>query len=181
MNGVVPAARAAGVRPGLLEAFASTHDRLFSYVARRLGPDTAEDIVGETFALACARWETYDPARGAVAAWLFGIAVNLLRRQRRDERRQWRAYARTGVDPLASHDPDIDERIDAASAARDLAAALVEMKSRDREALLLYAWAELSYEEIAAALGIPIGTVRSRLSRARRILRAHLEENHERS
>jgi DNA-directed RNA polymerase specialized sigma24 family protein len=58
---------------------------------------------------------------------------------------------------------------------RRLAAALAELRVHDREALLLFAWAELSYEEISLALSIPVGTVRSRLHRARRTLRAHLE------
>jgi len=177
----VSAARPLEARPGLLEAFVGSHDRLFGYVARRLGPDVAEDVVAETFALACARWSSYDPALGGVSAWLFGITVNLLRRHRRDERRQWRAYARTGIDPLASVDPDVEDRLDAASAARALAAALGTMHASDREVLLLFAWAELSYAEIAAALRIPTGTVRSRLNRARRILRDHLEECHDRA
>src|SRR5262249_51937780 len=82
------------------------------------------------------------------------------------ERRQWRAYARTGVDPLAGDEPAVDERLDAAAAARGLAAALGAMSARDREVLLLYAWAELGYQEIASALGIPVGTVRSRMNRA---------------
>jgi RNA polymerase sigma-70 factor (ECF subfamily) len=163
-------------RPGLLDAFESSHDRLFGYVERRVGPDAAEDLVAEAFAVACDRWASYDPARGSVTAWLFGIATNLLRRQRRDERRQWRAYGRTGVDPLASAEPAVDERLDAAASARALAGALASMKAGDRDVLLLYAWADLSYEEIAAALRIPIGTVRSRLNRARRRLRDELEE-----
>ena len=78
MQAVVSAAQQPEARAGLLEAFVSSHDRLFGYVARRLGPDAAEDVVAETFARACAQWAGYDPALGGVTAWLFGITANLL-------------------------------------------------------------------------------------------------------
>jgi RNA polymerase sigma factor (sigma-70 family) len=107
--------------------------------------------------------------------WLFGIAANLARRHRRTEVRRLRAYARTGRDPLLDEHGDAPARLDAAAAGPRLAAALAELRAHDREALLLFAWAELSYEEISLALRIPVGTVRSRLHRARQALRAHLE------
>ena len=66
---------------------------------------------------------------------------------------------------------DVDRRLDALAAGPVLAAALADLRSDEREVLLLFAWADLGYEEIAAALGIPTGTVRSRLSRARRRVR----------
>ena len=88
-----------------------------------------------------------------------------------------RAYARTGVDPVL---PEADAAVDRADAAvrfRELALALAELRGRDREILLLHAWAELSDREIADALGLPIGTIKSRLHRARARLRNRLERN----
>jgi RNA polymerase sigma-70 factor, ECF subfamily len=85
-----------------------------------------------------------------------------------------RAYARTGVDPVMTDDEETVERVDAGAQRRALAAALAELRPRDRELLLLHAWAELSDSEIAAALSWPVGTVKSRLHRVRRRLRNRL-------
>jgi RNA polymerase sigma factor (sigma-70 family) len=98
---------------------------------------------------------------------LYGIAANLLRHQWRSERRMLRAYARTGSDPVLLDEDSALARIDAASRHRELAQALTELRSQDREILLLHAWAELSDGEIAEALNLPIGTVKSRLHRTR--------------
>jgi RNA polymerase sigma-70 factor (ECF subfamily) len=88
----------------------------------------------------------------------------------------YRAYARSGTDPLASEGPaeQVAESVSAEAEGSRLAAALASLKKRDRDALLLYTWGDLSYEEVARALDVPIGTVRSRLNRARRKLRAAL-------
>jgi RNA polymerase sigma-70 factor, ECF subfamily len=89
-----------------------------------------------------------------------------------------RAYARTGADPVLTRQATFDDalsRIGFATAQRDLAGALATLAKGDREVLLLIAWADLSYAEVAAALGIPVGTVRSRLNRARTRVRAALD------
>ena len=78
-----------------------------------------------------------------------------------------RAYARTGVDPVWTEDAPVEDT-------RELAAALAELRRDEREILLLHAWAELTDTEIAASLGIPAGTVKSRLSRTREKLRNRL-------
>jgi RNA polymerase sigma-70 factor (ECF subfamily) len=86
-----------------------------------------------------------------------------------------RALARTGADPVAESYADrVDARVSAAAAQRDLARALASLAAGDREVLLLIAWAELAYDEVATALGIPVGTVRSRMHRARRKVREAL-------
>jgi RNA polymerase sigma factor (sigma-70 family) len=100
--------------------------------------------------------------------------VNLLGRHYRDEERQLRAYARTGVDPVLDTADVSDARLDAEGFRRRLAEALAELRSEERDVLLLFAWAELDYAEIAEALEVPIGTVRSRLSRAREHVRIAL-------
>jgi RNA polymerase sigma factor (sigma-70 family) len=145
------------------------------YVVRRLGQDAADDIVAETFLLAFRQRDSYDPARADARPWLYGIATNLIGRHRLAETRKYRALARTGADPVTVSFTDlVDDRVSAAAAGRRLAAGLAGLSAKLRDPLLLLAWGDLSYEEIAAALGIPVGTVRSRVSRARSKLRRTL-------
>ncbi|GAA3306474.1 sigma-70 region 4 domain-containing protein [Nonomuraea dietziae] len=68
----------------------------------------------------------------------------------------------------------VEARVSASAAHQELAEALAVLSPEDREVLLMIAWADFSYEEVARALGIPVGTVRSRLHRARRKTRAAL-------
>lgn len=143
-------------------------DAIHRYLCRRVGESLADDLSAETFARAFDQRTRYDLAREDARPWLFGIAGNLLRRHYRAEERQLRAYARTGVDPISEHDVDaIIDRVDAGFEGPRMAAALASLKRADRDVLLLFAWADLSYGEIAEALGVPVGTVRSRLHRAR--------------
>jgi RNA polymerase sigma factor (sigma-70 family) len=161
-------------------AFATVFDRYYSvihgYVARRLGPDLADDVAAETFLAAFDQWERYDTSQESARPWLFGIASNLVAGHQRAEARRYRAFMRTervvatGVD----HADGVAGRLDAQALRGRLAAALDDIAPSDREVLLLIAWADLSGEETARALGIPAGTVRSRLHRARKRLRAAL-------
>ena len=145
------------------------------YVVRRLGPDAADDIVAETFLLAFRQRNRYDPDRADARPWLYGIATNLIGRHRRAEVRLYRALARTGADPVTEPFTDrVDDRISAVQARRQLATALARLSAELRDTLLLAAWGDLSYEEIAVALAVPVGTVRSRLNRARSKLRQTL-------
>jgi RNA polymerase sigma factor (sigma-70 family) len=154
---------------------------LYGYCARRVGPDLAEDVVAQTLLTAFEQRRRFDQSAETARPWLFGIATNLLRNHRRAEVRGWRAFARTGADPLdgARRVTDgiadrADERIDAAQEIRAIAGALAAMPRGHREVLLMYAWSGLDYAELAAALELPIGTVRSRLHRARARLREAL-------
>ena len=145
------------------------------YVVRRLGPDAADDIVAETFLLAFRQRDSYEQTRADARPWLYGIATNLIGRHRRAEIRLYRALARTGADPVMEPFTDrVDDRVSASAASRRLAAALARLPEKLRDTLLLVAWGDLSYEEVAAALGVPVGTVRSRVSRARSKLRGAL-------
>jgi RNA polymerase sigma-70 factor (ECF subfamily) len=149
------------------------------YVVRRLGPGAADDVVAETFLTAFRLRSRYQPDRPDARPWLYGIATNLIGRHRRAEVRQYRALARTGLDPVTESFADrADERVSAGRESRRLAAALAGLPAGHRNALLLVAWGDLSYEEAALALGVPVGTVRSRLSRARGKLRRALGEAH---
>ncbi|MGA8114230.1 MAG: sigma-70 family RNA polymerase sigma factor [Actinocatenispora sp.] len=159
--------------------FAALFDRhavvVHRYFARRIGTAAADDLLAQTFLIAYERRDGYDRSRPDARPWLFGIAANLLRRRQRDEVRQYRAWARTGVDPVsADHAARVADQVDASAAAGRLAGALAALSHPDREVLLLVAWDQLSYSEVAAVLDIPVGTVRSRLHRARIALRAAL-------
>jgi RNA polymerase sigma-70 factor (ECF subfamily) len=156
-------------------AFAAEFPTLHRYLARRVGAAAADDLAAETFAVAFRNWERLDPER-AVRPWLYGIAANLLRHHWRKERRMLRAYARTGVDPVFAEDDDAAERADAGGRRRELAAMLASLSRDEREILLLHAWAELTDIEIAQALGLPLGTMKSRFSRTREKLRNQLGE-----
>ena len=169
------------------EVFGELYARHFAvvhlYVAGRLGPDAADDLAAETFLTAFRRRHRFDPARGAVKPWLFGMATNLVARQRRAESRWYTALARAGSDPLvapAARPSDEDlvaDRVAASQARPLLAAALARLPDRDRDVLLLVAVGGLSYAEVGFALGIPEGTVGSRLSRARRKIIAALDQS----
>lgn len=145
------------------------------YAGRRLGPGPAEDIVAETFLAAFRQRDRYDVARPDARPWLFGIAGNLIRRHCRDEARMLVALERTGVDPVAeSFAEQAEARLAAGAAGRAVAAALAALDPDQRDVVLLITWAELTYDQAAEALGVPEGTVRSRMNRARTRLRAAL-------
>jgi RNA polymerase sigma-70 factor (ECF subfamily) len=161
------------------EAFAGLYDRhaapIHRYVTRRLGDGLADDVVAETFLAAFRQRRRYDVRRPDARPWLYGIAANVIGKHRRSEVRMLQAFARTGADPVAdSYGDRIDSRVSASAAGPHLAAALAALAARDRDVLLLIAWADLSYDEVASALEIPVGTVRSRLNRARRKVREAL-------
>lgn len=163
------------------EEFAEIFERhstaLFSYLSRRIGRSTAEDLTAEAFLVAFRKRGRYDLGQLDARPWLYGIATNLLRRHRRTEVRQYRALARTGADPVSDHDEQGDiARLGAATATRRISAALARLSAGERDVLLLVAWEQLSYIEVAQALDIPVGTVRSRLHSARRRMRTALPD-----
>ncbi|MFD3589080.1 RNA polymerase sigma factor [Streptomyces sp. NPDC058683] len=162
------------------EQFAMLFDRyadaVHRYAARRLGPEAAEDLMAETFITAFQRRHTYDLARADARPWLFGIATNLVGRHRRAEARRFKALSRL-PEPVVHEEPVADRAVARAGATgvrRELAAALGGLSARHRDVVLLVAWADLDYEEAAEALGVPVGTIRSRLHRARGRLREAL-------
>ncbi|MEU8193123.1 RNA polymerase sigma factor [Microbispora amethystogenes] len=165
------------------EIFAALFDRhapsLHRYAARRLGLDSAEDVVSETFLAAFQSRHRYDIRHADARPWLYGIASNVIGKRRRGEMTVYRAYVRSGVHPAAVPGDPIEDGVTTLAVNRPLAAALAALRPGDRHVLLLVAWADLTYEEVARALGIPVGTVRSRLNRARRKIREALTTNGE--
>ena len=158
-------------------AFGAVFDRhwvrIHRYCVVRAGPP-GEDVAAETFRIAFDRRSEYD-GRDDAAPWLYGIATNLLRGWFRSAARRDRAHRRSA--PHAAGD-ELEDALDRAEAQRlgpELTAVLGRLSDEERDALLLHACAELTYDQIARATGVPIGTVRSRIHRARTRVRAHLE------
>ncbi len=164
------------VDPGDFEAAFQEHfPPVYRFVARRVGTAIAEDLAAETFATAYRRRACFEPGRGSLRSWLYGIAVNLVRGHWRAEQHLLALDARLAPEVDLSDSWDaVDQRVTAALLAPRLAAALGQLTGDQRDVLLLHAWAGLSHEEIAAALQIAPGTVRSRLWRARASLREQL-------
>ena len=163
------------------EVFTEIYDRYFRaiylYVAGRLGSSPAEDVAAETFAVAYGQRDRFDPGRGGLRPWLFGIATNMIARYRRKEARHYRALARAQGEPAAaSHEDRVIAQVAARRLLPELLTALDALSQGERDVLLLVALAQFSHEEVAQALGISAGTVGSRLSRARKRLRQAISQ-----
>ena len=161
------------------ERFADLFDRhaphIHRYLARRLGQQIAMDLVAETFLVAFQKRQSYDTPRISARPWLYGIATNLVSQYRRDEVREYRLRLVAVPERYESFPDDlVADRVAAARMRPELTDALSELTPPDRDVLLLIAWEQLTYEEVAVALDIPVGTVRSRLNRVRRQLRTRL-------
>lgn len=149
------------------DAFGVIFDRHFdavhAYLARRVGGGRADDLASSTFTVAFERRSRFRPDATTARPWLLGIATNLMRNERRAEKR--------ALDVVGWLSSEGGGGSTDAGEAGHLGHLLAGLDREQRDVLLLYAWEELTYEEIAEALGIPIGTVRSRLARARSRLR----------
>jgi RNA polymerase sigma factor (sigma-70 family) len=168
-------ADSAAIRASLQEPerFAVLYDRhaaaLHRYAGRRVGDEVAEDLVAATFLAAFRARQRYDLARPSARPWLFGILTKEIARRHRTEKARFRALERAWSDrPVDGLADQVAADVSARAARAPLAAALLCLSSAERSVLLLIAWGDLSYGEAAQALGIPVGTVRSRLNRARR-------------
>lgn len=151
------------------------YDAIWSYLTRRIGRALGEELASETFVRAFAQRGTYDPAYQDARPWLYRIATNLLRKHARSEKRRRRAYARAAErDEISGELDGVAERLDAGTGARRVALALARLTPADRDTLLLFALTELDYAGVAIATDVPVGTVRSRLHRARRQLQTAL-------
>ena len=156
--------------------FDEHYNAIAGYLLRRVDRSTAEELAAQTFLEAYDRRATYEHTKGQPRAWLFGITMHLLHHHFRSDERRRRAYARAAyqdVDPPDLAD-DAVTRLDARASAQQIAVALASLPKADYDVLTLHLWAELSHREIATALRIPVGTVKSRLNRARREVRAQL-------
>lgn len=160
------------------ELFHRYADDIHRYAARRLGTEAADDLMAETFVIAFQQRRGYDLSKPQARPWLYGIVTNLVRGHRRAEARRLRALSRAASaapderggdgEPLADR---VAARVSAEGTRAELAGALAALPARYRDVLLVIAWGDLDYAEAAEALGVPVGTVRSRLHRARKRVR----------
>lgn len=150
-----------------VEAFGIIYERhtdaVFRYLSRRVGADTAEDLLGDVFAAAvAARLRATPHTTGSALPWLYGIAKNVLRAHLR------RRGAPSGASAEYAMDWDaVDARLDASEQREGLRIALGALSPAERDVLLLVAWEHLSVSEAAEALDITAVAARSRLHRAR--------------
>lgn len=172
-------ARLIGVSVSKPQSFATLFDRharaIWRYACRRVGVDAADEIVSETFLRAFSRRASYDARQTDARPWLYGIATNVLHEHARHEARSLRDAERSRDGDLSDGGIDrVEDRTDSAAQIPATAAALARLERVDRDTLLLYALADLRYEQIAIAMEVPVGTVRSRLNRARRLMQTQL-------
>jgi RNA polymerase sigma factor (sigma-70 family) len=163
-------------RTGDADAFGLLFERhakaIYNYCFRRVGDwSAAEDMLSIVFVEAWRRRDKELPP-GKVLPWLYGIATNVVRNRRRARRRFAAALSRVPTSPADPGFSEIaDERLDDERQMRKTLTLVARLPRQEQDVLALCVWSEMSYEDAALALGVPIGTVRSRLSRARRHLR----------
>jgi RNA polymerase sigma factor (sigma-70 family) len=154
------------------ERFAVLFDRhaphIYRYLARCVDRQVADDLVAETFLAAFAKRDRYDLSYANARPWLYGIATNLVGQHRRDQARQARIRTAAPAEPaVPGHADRVAANVTAQAMRTLLETALASLSPGDRDVLLLIAWEQLTYQEVSRALGIPVGTVQSRMHRAR--------------
>lgn len=161
------------VRAGDASAFEQVFDRhataIYNYCFRRTASwDTAQDATSTVFLEAWRTRERLVVVDGSVLPWLYGIATNVCRNTNRSATRYLRAVTRMPASPdVPDHAEDVAGRLDDQRRMQQVLAGVADLPARERDVVALVVWERLDYAAASAALGIPIGTVRSRLSRAR--------------
>lgn len=153
--------------------------RLYRFVVKHIGwSSDAEDITQQAFVEAAHSFATFK-GESELSTWLYGIAMNLVRNYlSRAPHRRYTFEDDEVLNETASHNPDPSRQLQNTQAVRALQAALNDLPPEMRDVLLLVAYEELSYEDAAIMMSIPVGTVRSRVSRARATLRKRLAGQH---
>ncbi|MBT0567729.1 RNA polymerase sigma factor [Williamsia sp. CHRR-6] len=169
----------ARAREAIAAAYTAHARAIHRYLSRRAGPDLADDLTAETFTAALAGFGSFRGSDDGIRPWLYGIAGHTLARHRRREITGYRSLAERGADPTEVEGPEraVIERDLADRRTRIVAGALAQLCDFDRDALLLTAWEELTYEQTAVALDSTVAHVRSRIHQARTFLRSYEEKN----
>lgn len=160
-------------------AFGALYERhartIYNYLFRRLADwSEAEDLTAVVFLEAFRRRTDAVVVEGKLLPWFYGIATNVLRNRRRAQWRHRQLLAQLAREHRGEAEPDLTERMEAAEQMRSVLKRIDGLPRAQQDVLALCTWSGLSYEAAAAALGVPVGTVRSRLARARASL-AELE------
>jgi RNA polymerase sigma-70 factor (ECF subfamily) len=156
-------------------AFSAVYERhadtIYNYLFRRLADwSEAEDLTAVVFLEAFRRRKEVVIVEGKLLPWLYGIATNVLRNRRRAQLRHRRLLAQLASQPRDAVVADVAARAEAATRMRSVLQRIVTLPRAQQDVVALCLWSDLSYEEAAMALDVPIGTVRSRLARARATL-----------
>ncbi|MGP3998653.1 RNA polymerase sigma factor [Streptomyces sp. 8N706] len=173
------------VRAGERDAFTELYEQcartVYNHALRLTGDwSTAQEITSETFLTAWKVRERLEVDGGSLVPWLLGIATNKAENARRGLRRRLAFLARQRQPAVvADFAPEVAGRIDDARRLQAVQGALVRLRRQEREVLSLCVWSGLDYQQTANALGVPVGTVRSRLSRARAKLVRLVDEQSE--
>ncbi|MFD5039352.1 RNA polymerase sigma factor [Streptomyces sp. NPDC087894] len=172
----------ARIRAGDREAFAALYEEyaraVYNHAYRLTGDwSTAEEVLSETFLAAWRTRQAIEPEGDSLRPWLLGIATNKARNANRGRGRRLAFLARRPApEPVADIADATAGRVDDARRLAAVQRALGGLRRQEREVLVLCVWSGLDYAEAAEALGVPVGTVRSRLSRARTRLRRLTDE-----
>jgi RNA polymerase sigma factor (sigma-70 family) len=152
------------------EIFERHASAVHAYARKRIGMTAGEEILAQTFLTAFEKRTRFDTSYESARPWLLGIATNIIRHHLREEREHLNALGKIA---RAQPEAPVDDvaRLDAQRMKPKLITALLALSDDDRETFLLLALGQLTYEEVASVLRIPIGTVRSRIHRARTHLR----------
>jgi RNA polymerase sigma-70 factor (ECF subfamily) len=161
---------------GETDAFGTIFERhattVYNYCFRRTGDwSQAEELTALVFLEAWRRRTQVELERKDALPWLLGVATNVIRNLRRSQRRHRAALERLPRERVADFAADVDERLDDERQMQAVLRALAKLPRADQDVLALCVWEDLTYEQAAVALHVPVGTVRSRLSRARARLR----------
>ncbi len=157
------------------EIFDRHWPRVHRYCVSRAGA-AGEDIAAETFRVALDARARFDRSRDDAGPWLLGIATNLLRHSRRSEGRRTQALLRLHIGDEADYVDGALDRLEAEAIGARVAQAVGQLPPAFRDALFLHVWADLSYDQVAEATQVSVGTVRSRIHRAKAQLRSTLTE-----
>ncbi|MDX3583317.1 RNA polymerase sigma factor [Streptomyces europaeiscabiei] len=163
----------ARIRAGDREAFAEVYDAyaraVYNHAYRLTGDwSTAEEVMADTFLDAWRTRERLEPDGGSLKPWLLGMATNKARNANRSLGRRLAFLARRPApDPVADFADETAGRLDDARRLAAVRQVYGRLRRAEREVLALCVWSDLDYGQAAEALGVPVGTVRSRLSRAR--------------
>jgi RNA polymerase sigma-70 factor (ECF subfamily) len=156
-------------------AFSELYERhavtIYNYLFRRLADwSEAEDLTAVVFLEAFRRRKQVVVLEGKLLPWLYGIATNVLRNRRRALWRHRHLVAQLEREPGSAAAPDVAMRAEAAAQMRSVLKHIAGLPRQQQDVVALCIWSGLSYEEASAALDVPVGTVRSRLARARAAL-----------